>query len=416
MLDTIGLLHLTPTRALMAIIGVNNGVEIDDDALEISNIRSLGDRLTKVDLQVRKHRNLHSNLPLVGTTEFTYNRLDIGTFFNGVNIDITLNLPTNTNTLVSVLSNYYGYVFDNTDFVIELIDSTNAHQYRLKASPRSIRWVGELTIDLIKRIDLSTLTTNTDIGSLVNPPETFRPTIQYHKQITDCLFYGSELIGYKEGVTPDLEGLRRCLTRAYYNAGVGEAITWVNSPTPAAHNVAGIEVIYNGRANVLGVKPYYIQNHRIVILRLSPILCTDVVGDLVLYYNSRLGRVVPDTPLHRRYPAELLKPQAISYLQSSSILLYPKDYQFLINNTDVAFLDQIYDRVGLPANQRWCCSPTPSDWNLYGATVRYSGFNQNYPEAYNTKFQQIWVVELNPNYCNNLVGELQVHYNLRHIG
>lgn len=416
MLDTIGLLQLSPTRALMTIIGANNGVEIEDDALEISNIRSLGGRETKVDLRVRKHRSLYSNLPLTGGTEFTYNRLDLATFFSGVNLDITLDLPTNTNVLVTVLSKYYGYVFDNTDFVVELIDSSNAHQYRLKASPRSIRWVGELVIDLIKRVDLTTLVTQENIGSLVIPPETFKPTIQYHKQITDCLFYGSELLKFVAGTTPDLEGLRRCLTRAYYNSGIGEAITWVNSPTPAPHNVAGIQVLYNGKANVLGVKPYYIQNHRIVILRLSPTLCTDVVGDLVLYYNSRLGRVVADTPEHRRYPAELIKPQAIAYLQSSSVLLYPKDYKFLTANTNVAFLDEIYDRVGLPANQRWCCTPTPSDWNIYGATVRYSGFNQNYPLAYNTRFQQIWVVELNPNYCNNLVGELLIHYNLRHIG
>lgn len=411
MLDTIGLLQLSPTRALIEILGVRNGVDLSDDTLEILDITAMTGRVTQVTLQVRKNRDMFTSLPLKGSVVFTYNRLDLAEYFSQTQLTIKLALPTTTRTVMEVLTNYYGYQFDSADFVVERIDENNAHQYQLKATPRSLRWVGSLTLDLLDREELGALAVVTTLPSLVVPAEGIKPVLQHHKQITDGLRCGGVLLNYVAGEIPDLDQLAGFLTRLYYNAGVGVTPTWVNSITPAAHNVSGIEILYNGEADAVGIKPYITANHRVVILRLSDTLCTDVVGQLVLYYNARLETLLPEEPDYFRMSAELIKPQAIGFLQANEILGHNVDSVFTDINENLNYLDEIYDRVGLSAEERWKCTPTPSPWNIYGAKVEFLGFNVAYPPAHNYRFSQVWVVLLDDQYCTNLTGRLIVYFN-----
>ncbi|MCO6740613.1 hypothetical protein KQH31_31015, partial [Streptomyces sp. CHA15] len=88
-------------------------------------IVALTGRQTQVTLKVRKSFDPFAPVPFEGQSIFTYNRLDLGTFFQGVKINLTLDLPTTTSYLVDILTAEYGYVFDSDDFYEEVITVAN---------------------------------------------------------------------------------------------------------------------------------------------------------------------------------------------------------------------------------------------------------------------------------------------------
>lgn len=142
MLDTIGLLNLTPRAALLELINSRNDVQLQDDYIALLEPTVVSGRETSVTLKVRKSFDPFAPIPFKGEATFVYNRLDLATFFNGVKINITMDLPTTTSAFLDILTAEYGYLFDTDDFYEDIITVANAHGYRLRATPRSLRWVG----------------------------------------------------------------------------------------------------------------------------------------------------------------------------------------------------------------------------------------------------------------------------------
>ncbi|MNZ88178.1 hypothetical protein D3C78_1070620 [compost metagenome] len=111
--------------------------------------------------------------------------MDLGTFFEGVKINLTLDLPTTTSALVDILAAEYGYVFDSDDFYEEIITVANAHGYLLRATPRSKRWVGEMMVNLLPRDSLEALAKVSDLGGLDVVENQGRPFVT-HRVVSGC--------------------------------------------------------------------------------------------------------------------------------------------------------------------------------------------------------------------------------------
>ncbi|MNU63351.1 hypothetical protein D3C71_526040 [compost metagenome] len=413
MLDTIGLLNLTPTKALLEIASFRNGVTLRDDIIDIRDVTALTGRQTQVTLKVRKSFDPFAPVPFSGESLFIYNRLDLGTFFGGVKVNLTLDLPTTTSHLVDILSAEYGYVFDSDDFYEEIITVSNAHGYKLRATPRSLRWVGEFSVNLLPRDDLATLAKVTNLGGLDVVENQGRTFVTHVKPFTDGLFYGSYLKTVRKGPVTDAANLTRYLDSIYGHLPAGIQGSWKSSNTPGPRNLFGAKVTYNGRVEDYGVVPYNAASTKVLVIELSPTYCTDLAGDLVIYYSSRIPTILPEFPIVYKGVPELLNwGQVHGHNFPTQITAFPTDFEFTVNNTNVAFLNSIFNQESATGEARWKCVNRQSPNNLFGAKVIFNGFNRKYPLAYNPFMGYIWVVELNDQYCTNLRGRLMIHYNL----
>lgn len=413
MLDTIGLLNLSPRAALLELINSRNTIQLQDDTIAILNPTVVSGRETKVLLKVRKSFDPFAPVPFVGEADFKYNRLDAATFFDGVKINVTMDLPTTTSAFLDILRDAYGYQFDSDDFYEEIITVANAHGYRLRATPRSLRWIGELVVNLMPREDLADIALVTDLGSLNPVQNQGRPFVTYDKPFTDGIYYGSYLKGIKRGAVQDGAYLATIMSTLYANLGVGVGQTWTYAAIPGPKNLFGARVTFNGRVEDIGAVPYNRAATKVLVIQLSPAHCTDVSGTLVVYYNSRIPVILPEFPIVFKQPAELLGlGQVHGHNYPAQIVQFPTGYQFLTHNLDVAFLNDIYRQADAVGEARFKCVNRPSPNNLYGATVEFNGYNRRYPEAYNVYFGYIFVVKLNEEFCTNARGKLLIHYNL----
>lgn len=413
MLDTIGLLQLTPTKALLEIAGARNNVTLREDIIQIADVTALVGRQTQVTLKVRKSFDPFAPVPFEGSSIFIYNRLDLGTFFEGVKINLTLDLPATTSHLIDILSAEYGYVFDSDDFYEEVITVANAHGYVLRATPRSLRWVGELTVNLLPRDDLGQLTKVSDLGGLDVVENQGRRFVTHVKPFTDGLFYGSYLVNIRKGAITDATNLAKYLDVIYGSLTIGTPGTWKYSNTPGPRNLFGATVKYNGRVENYNLIPYNSAATKALVIELSSHYCTDLAGDLVIYYNSRINQLLPEFPIVYKGPPELLnRGQYHGHNYPTKITGFPTDYEFTVANTDVDFLNFILNNEAATGENRWKCVNRSSKNNLFGAKVIFNGFNRAYPQAYNVFMGYICVIELNDQYCSNLRGRLMIHYNL----
>lgn len=413
MLDTIGLLNLTPRAALLELINSRNDVQLQDDYIALLEPTVVSGRETSVTLKVRKSFDPFAPIPFKGEATFVYNRLDLTTFFNGVKINITMDLPTTTSAFLDILTAEYGYLFDTDDFYEDIITVANAHGYRLRATPRSLRWVGELVVNLMPRDDLGAKTVVTDLGDLGVVENQGRPFVTYVKPYTDGLYYGSYLKTVKKGAVVNPTYLASILDTLYSDLSIGVGRTWTSTATPGPKNLHGAQVIYNGRVEDVGAVPYNPAATKVLIIQLSPQYCTDVSGQLTVFYNSRIPTILPEFPIAFKYPAEMLNlGMAIGHNWPAKITAFPTGYEFLTNNLDVDFLNSVYNQPDAVGEERFKCVNRPSKNNLYGAKVEFNGYNRKYPEAYNVYFGYVWVVTLNEDYCTNLRGNLLIHYNL----
>lgn len=413
MLDTIGLLHMTPTAALLEIASSRNNVMLREDIIDIRDVTPLVGRQTQVKLKVRKSFDPFAPVPFTGESIFIYNRLDLGTFFESVKINLTLDLPTTTSQLVEIMAAEYGYVFDDDDFYEEVITVSNAHGYVLRATPRSLRWVGQLTVNLLPREDLVNIAKITDLGGLDVVENQGRPFVTHAKPFVDGLYYGSYLKNVRKGPITDAVTLASYLDVIYGHLPIGVQTQWSYSSVQGPRNLFGAQIKYNGRVEDYGVVPYNSASTKVLVIELSPHYCTDVAGDLVIYYSSRISTILPEFPIEFKGPGELLNGgQVHGHNFPRQITAFPTDYVFDATSASVDFLNSIYNQDDAVGEARWKCVNRKSKNNLFGAKVIFNGFNRKYPEAYNVFMGYIWVIELNEDYCSNLRGQLLIHYNL----
>jgi len=402
-LDFMELLSLPPREALVRIIAHSNQVDVAPEHLEFGVPEVVQGRVTKIKVTGRKPTDLFTGQVYTGSIDFTYKRIDFGELFARTKLSVKIDLPCKTSDLVKVLSHHYGYVFDSSDYVNELITAENAYEYELRAAPYSLRWVGEVQVSLLKKESLEAVSLVKDFGRLITPDTKRFP--QHTQHYTDGRFYGDYLKRLALGPVPVDTVLPALLKRLYFVAGQ-TAPNWTYSNSPTSANLKGARVTFNGRAVDCGVKSYLFTVSRVVQITLDENLNTTLRGPLTLNYNAQVVNLVPEFPAQGyRYPAELWA----GLLDGTPELTH---FEALYEDTvitqlpDTRFMDRI---LGLPAGSVKC-SPTPSQVNLFNARVEYLGRNVNYWPSYNTFLTLIWVVRLDPQYSTYLGGRLMIYY------
>ncbi len=148
-LNTLSLLKLTPTEALMVIGNESLGLSMSPSNCVVENILGMGGRLTEVTVKAHYDGSRPINTdaianPYEGSATFIMNRLDLSTIF-GNGFAVKSSQYTTTGNILMAITDKTGIVFDEHDFENLTVDSTSVV---LVAKPESRRWVGEVTITL----------------------------------------------------------------------------------------------------------------------------------------------------------------------------------------------------------------------------------------------------------------------------
>lgn len=139
---TVKLLTYDPTSALLIAVNDQTGLSLHPSYVEVGPILSANGNLATVKITAR---NIAPNLEEKrflngGPVEFT--RLDLSSFFGG-SFKIPYDGAISSLDVARIITDRTGIIFDDRDFQEAVI---TASANKLKASPNSLRWIGELTI------------------------------------------------------------------------------------------------------------------------------------------------------------------------------------------------------------------------------------------------------------------------------
>lgn len=168
MASTPELLKLSPLAALETLIQASLKSGFNVKYLKIGPTQARSGLATAVTLSLDKEQTPVDYWVFDGDTEFVYQRLDLKTFFEGLNVHFTVDFPLSTVELLRHLSRRFNIVFDSDDFADDTIGFTSGHV--LTALAQSRRWVGQLAVTLQQRIKtLVEVLKVTDLDAMLYP-------------------------------------------------------------------------------------------------------------------------------------------------------------------------------------------------------------------------------------------------------
>lgn len=144
MLNTPQLLKLTPTAALWEIIQSCLAAGFKREYLNIGQPTEDSGLVTRIPLSLNKSKSPIEYWGHAGEVLFSYNRLDLETFFTGLDMEFYTKFPITVGYFVSLINARYGIVFDSNDFGGGVITQENAKDFLLIAQPQSLRWFGQM--------------------------------------------------------------------------------------------------------------------------------------------------------------------------------------------------------------------------------------------------------------------------------
>lgn len=283
--DNMKTLSLEPKASVVEIWNeANDGKLLNDDAL--LRLQEAFQENAKGLLAARSAESIFDDVPYAGRVDIRWKRLDLGLFF-GFALDIPLDLPTDTVLLLDELQRRTGLRIDVSDVILENIDWPVARRYKLKAHPESMRWFGEVEINLMRLIHLDkVLPPPVDLGDWGEEldPEHW------------VLEYGADLNGnrftplWRALVAPVVLGddvAKEPLTKAFQDILVQLNLPtrWVSEEAVLANNLYGAVVIDNGPIPDHLPKHYHADLTHCVRLLLSPFYCTAPAGIVTVLYN-----------------------------------------------------------------------------------------------------------------------------------
>lgn len=364
------LLLYSPREAIVMMLNSENSTHFPVDAFEFGAPVVVSGRRTRVQMRVRPSRHKLDVVPNANEFDFFYNRLNLADHFRNVLVGYNAELPTSTQVLLDELKQRLGQQFFDDDVILEEIGRVNAASYRLKAKSESLRWIGELEVQLAEEQDLTTFfsrailsNSSTRLGQL-NPTPQLRST-QLFSPYTNATSV-RQLVGQvvQGNTAQDQSGLLALVRAAV--AAPNQVLTtnnpWVVQSTPAALN------LFNARMLTL---PTTVDNHVYFTHQVTLVLDTTYtlgISDTTLTIPYRVDTfttsVFTNTPRLTRYSVKSLSNGTafnlfLNPLQEGYVFrsLNGVSGAFLINGPTPYFTD----------------ASSPSHYNLYDAVVVYNG-------------------------------------------
>lgn len=290
MLLTRDYLQATPWDALIARINDLYRTELEPFTTRLGSFESEGGTRTRITIVPKQVDSSTNTAPPIVHTEYTYDRLDLSTFFVGPALKQLsgLTLPTDTFKVLDAISELNDIVFTLNDFTHVQYDTYN-EVLTLEANPKSLRFVGQVQFELVN-------TTKKLLANLGDKLEF--PLANTWPLGTDGELIAGQYMVTGFDFTDEREFIKRLDKTAIWPSGrklaaILEDVTgrpWVCSTEPSEWNIAYDVYQSEARFNVLYngiVLPRYTPRtdiQRVLVLQLGD-LSTNVNGYLLIHYN-----------------------------------------------------------------------------------------------------------------------------------
>lgn len=283
--DNMALLGLAPKASVVEIYNAANDTKLKNDDATLRLLAAEDDNVEGM-LGVRPPTSPGEIMAYKNTVNVRWKRLDLAMFF-GFNLEIPLDLPTDTVLLLDELFRRTGLRIDISDVELEIIDYDQARHYKLKALPTSLRWYGEVEINLLKLIKLEKiLPPPINLGDLGVELDPEHWVLEYGGNLNGNLHTAlwNALVA---PVTLDGDVAKAPLVSAFQDVLIqrNSLGRWVDSDSVQANNLRGATVIYNGPG------PDHLPAHynqtltHCVRLLLSSFYCPTPNGIVTVFYD-----------------------------------------------------------------------------------------------------------------------------------
>jgi hypothetical protein len=285
-------LRFPPWEALVEMINQKHFVQLNPKVTQLAGLVALGDTLTEVTVKATRSAHPGNLLPAFTQGTYRYHRLNLGQYFQSLGIPLVvtgLRLPVSSWELVQWLQDITGVVFDLSDVLVERVTTVQqAQAVRLQAHPRSLRWVGELVLQVeLPVMDLNTALTVTAVAdALPYPqPESGTRAGQHLLMAFDFSAFRARLraltVGGQQVPMRELLAILRLRSTLPWQATVSTGT--LNLTDNLKLNEPQYRVLYNGPVHPRWTPRQDIQS--VLVLNLNPSYCTDTSGFVTLHYN-----------------------------------------------------------------------------------------------------------------------------------
>lgn len=142
-------LETPPWEAFIQMVNDYYPLELNPTLTDLCSIEAIAGEKTRVTLSISRYRHRDQLLPPFTVRAINYYRLDLSTFFTErLTLPLALpKAPLTTRDVVDLISAKLNIAFDRNDFKHKLIDN-GSKSVTLEAHPRSLRWIGSITLPL----------------------------------------------------------------------------------------------------------------------------------------------------------------------------------------------------------------------------------------------------------------------------
>lgn len=138
------LLTYAPVSALLIAVNEKLGTSLHPSYVTVGEVTAPNGLLATVEISASAEVPNSQEKRFSGKGTVTIDRIDIGPFFGG-QYAVKYDGAITSYDVARLITDQTGILFDERDFPDSVI---TAQSNKLKVSPRSLRWVGELTIVL----------------------------------------------------------------------------------------------------------------------------------------------------------------------------------------------------------------------------------------------------------------------------
>lgn len=147
MLNTLSLLSMKHPAAMKSMIQEKLVLGVSVGHLMTANPIALQNGAMRVGVYLTPQAYKDPTWLYRGESEFTYNRMDLENFFQGINLVVAIPAVARTRHLVNKLERIFDIDIDDLDYIDEeILHGGQQIFYTLRASPTSQRWRGRVGV------------------------------------------------------------------------------------------------------------------------------------------------------------------------------------------------------------------------------------------------------------------------------
>lgn len=141
--DIDALLKMSPLQAAVHVIGEKLNTPISPSRVDIVPVEDRPDGTLSIVVRTSDDAQSYFHNRYVGEGSVILKRLSLNTLGTPT---VNVTLPTTTANIIEALSQQFGIVFDEADYVLEPV---RANTHIVKAKTLSLRWMGQVTVTII---------------------------------------------------------------------------------------------------------------------------------------------------------------------------------------------------------------------------------------------------------------------------